>query len=324
MKLKNILFITSFFPVIIFKVVAQVGGATFAQAQIATVIGLILAGIQIILSKQFLKRTTYQEKAFLGFLGFGTAWVFLAPPPLSSLFVDYSTTLLYSVLFLTTLLPQLFGYDPFTYAVAKQWYPEAVWKVPQFRVINFHITYFWSCLFFFSAFSSWLGHGKPVFYILIPLILLFGIGLPFSRKYPDYYLKRTFTTQPIDPSFFPATARELISRMPSGFDPEVAKDLKAEIQFVLSGEGGDEMVLSITGGKCTFREGKTPTPTLALYSSGDVWLKMTRGEISRSKALMEGLFRVEGDMSLLMKMGDLFRAPTKAKEEFTKEERKRC
>lgn len=316
MKLNKVLFITSFIPVIVFKVVARVGDATLTQAKVAMVIGLILAGIQFILSKRFLKRTTYQEKAFLGFLGFGTAWVYIALPPLSSLFVDHSTTLLYSVLFLTTLLPQLFGYDPFTYAVAKQWYPETVWKVPQFRLINLHITYVWSCLFFFSALSSWLGHGKPVFYILIPLILLFGIGLPFSRKYPDYYLKRTFPTQPIDPSFFPATAKELISRMPSGFDPEVAKDLKAEIQFVLSGEGDGEMVLSIAGGKCAFREGKTPSPTLAIYSSGDVWLKMTRGEISRPKALMEGLFRVEGDMNLLMKMGDLFRAPTKASEEF--------
>jgi multimeric flavodoxin WrbA/putative sterol carrier protein len=322
-KTKIILFITSFIPVIAFKVIARVGEANLAQAKAAMVIGLILAGIQFILSKQFLKRTTYQEKAFLGFLGFGTAWVYFTPPPLSSLFVDHSTTLLYSVLFLTTLLPQLFGYDPFTYAIAKQWYPETVWKVPQFKLINLHITYVWSCLFFFSAFSSWLGHGKPVFYILIPLILLFGIGLPFSRKYPDYYLKRTFTTKPIDPSFFPATARELISRMPSGFDPEVAKDLKAEIQFVLSGEGGGEMVLSIAEGKCTFREGKTPTPTLAIYSSGDVWLKITRGEISRPKALMEGLFRVEGDMSLLMKMGDLFCAPTKAKEEFIKEGEKK-
>ena len=217
MQLKNILFITSFVPVIIFKVVAHVGGATFAQAQLATVIGLILAGIQFILSKQFLKCTTYQEKGFLGFLGFGTAWVYLVPPPLASLFIDHSTTLLYSVLFLTTLLPQLFGYDPFTYAVAKQWYLETVWKAPQFRLINLHITYIWSCLFFCSSLSSWLGHGKPVFYILIPLVLLFGIGLPFSRRYPDYYLKRTFTTQPIDLSFFPATARELISRMPSGF-----------------------------------------------------------------------------------------------------------
>jgi multimeric flavodoxin WrbA/putative sterol carrier protein len=324
MKLKNILFITSFVPVIIFKLVlARVGWSTFTQAQIATVTGLILAAIQFTLSRQLLKRATYQEKAFLGFLGFGTVWVYLTPPPLSSLFVEHSTTLLYSVLFLTTLLPQLFGYDPFTYVVAKQWYPETVWKVPQFRLINLHITYVWSGLFFFSALSSWLGHGKPVFYILIPLILLFGIGLPFSKKYPDYYLKRAFTTQPVDPSFFPPTARELISRMPLGFDPAVAKDLKAEIQFVLSGEGGGEMALSIAGGKCAFREGKTPTPTLAIYSSGDVWLKMAKGEISRPKALMEGLYRVEGDMSLLMKMGDLFRAPTKAKEEFIKEGEKK-
>ena len=323
MELKNILFITSFVPVTIFTVLTRVGGATFTQGQIATVIGLILAGIQFIVSKQFLKNTTYLDKAFLGFLGFGTAWVHFTPPHLSSLFVDHSTTLLYSVLFLTTLLPQLFGYDPFTYAIAKRWYPETVWKVPQFRLINLHITYIWSCLFFFSALSNWLGHGKPVFCVLIPLILLFGIGLPFSKKYPDYYLKRAFTTQPVDPSFFPATARELISRMSLGFDPEVAKDLKADIQFGLSGEGGGEMVLSIAGEKCAFREGKTPAPALAIYCSGDVWLKMAKGEINRPKAMMEGLYRVEGDMSLLMKMGDLFRAPTKAKEKFIKKGEKK-
>jgi len=112
--------------------------------------------------------------------------------------------------------------------------------------------------------------------------------------------------------------------MPLGFDPEVAKDLKADIQFVLSGEEGGEMMLSIAGEKCTFREEKTPSPTLTIYSSGDVWLKMARGEISRPKALMEGLYRVEGDMSLLMKMGDLFRTPTKTKEEFIEKGEKKC
>jgi len=80
MKLKNILFITSFVPVTIFTVLARVNVGTFSQAQIATVIGLILAGIQFIVSKQFLKSTTYLDKAFLGFLGFGTAWVYFTPP----------------------------------------------------------------------------------------------------------------------------------------------------------------------------------------------------------------------------------------------------
>jgi hypothetical protein len=55
MKLKTILFITSFIPVIVFKVVARVGEATLTQAKVDTVIGLVLAGIQFILSKKFLK-----------------------------------------------------------------------------------------------------------------------------------------------------------------------------------------------------------------------------------------------------------------------------
>jgi putative sterol carrier protein len=315
MKLNKVLFITSFIPVIVFKVVARVGDATLTQAKVAMVIGLILAGIQFILSRQLIKHTTYLEKAFLGFLGVGTAWIYLTPTDVSSLFVDHSTTLLYFVLFLTTLIPQVFGYDPFTYAIAKQMAPERVWNTPQFRTINLHLTYFWSVIFFVNFLSSWLGHGKPLFSILIPLIIILGIGLPVVRIYPSYYLKRQFTSQPIDPSLFPDTAKELILRMPMGFRPEAAGDLKAEIQFDLSGEGGGKVALSISGGKCTVREGEALSPALTIISPADLWLKITRREIDPARALMDGLYEVKGDMNLLMKMGDLFRPPAKVKEE---------
>jgi multimeric flavodoxin WrbA/putative sterol carrier protein len=314
-KTKIILFITSFIPVITFKVIARVGEANLAQAKVATVVGLMLAGIQFILSKRFIKHTTYLEKTFLGFLGFGTAWVYLTPVHVSSLFVDHSTTLLYFALFLTTFIPQLFGYDPFTYAIAKQMTPETVWNTPHFRRINLHLTYFWSVIFFANFLSSCLGHGKPLFSILIPLIIILGIGLPVVRIYPKYYLRRQFTSQSIDPSLFPDTAKELILRMPMGFRPEAAGDLKAEIQFDLSGEGGGKMVLSISEGKCSFREGDSSSPTLTIRSPADVWMKIARQEINRAQALMDGLYEVEGDMNFLMKMGDLFRPPTKGKEE---------
>lgn len=323
-KIKIVLFITSFIPVIVFKVVSRVGDATLAQVKIATLLGLILAGVQFILSKQFIKHTTYLEKAFLGFLGVGTAWVYLTPIHLSSLFVDHSTTLLYFVLFLTTFMPQLFGYDPFTYAVAKQMAPERVWNTPQFRTINLHLTYFWSGIFVINFLSSWLGHGKPLFSTLIPLIIILGIGLPVVRIYPNYYLKRQFTPQPIDSSLFPKTAKELISLMPMGFTPEAAGDLKAEIQFNLTGAGGGKMVLSISERKCTVREGETLSPTLTIISPADLWLKITRREIDPARSLMDGLYEVKGDMNLLMKMNDLFRPPVKARDEglIHKEEKK--
>jgi multimeric flavodoxin WrbA/putative sterol carrier protein len=309
-RLKVILFITSFFPVIVFKVVARVGKATLTQAKVATAVGLILAGMQFILSKKFLKHTTYLEKAFLGFLAAGAAWVYLTPAQASSLFVDHSTALLYFLLFLTTLIPQLFGYDPFTYAIAKQMTPERVWNTPQFRTINLHLTYFWSCIFFIAFLSCWMGGGKPLFSIVLPLIMILGIGLPVVRLYPNYYLRRQFASQqPIDPSLFPPTAKELITRMPLVFNSAAAGGLEAEIQFDLSGDGEGKMVLSISEGRCTVREGESLSPTLTIVSPGDIWLKIARREINPAQSLMSGLYEVKGDMNLLMKMGELFRSP---------------
>ncbi len=315
MKLKTILFITSFVPIIVFKVLARVGDATLSQAKVAAVVGLVLAGTQFILSKRVIKHTTYLEKTFLGFLGFGTAWVYLTPVHVSSLFVDHSTTLLYFALFLTTLIPQLLGYDPFTYAIAKQMTPESVWNTPHFRTINLHLTYFWSSIFFINFFSSWLGHGKPLFSILISLVLILGIGIPVVKIYPKHYLKKAFTPEPIDPSSFPKTARELILGMPQVFRAEAAGDLKAEIQFDLSGEGGGRLTLSISGGKCTAREGEALSPLLTIVSPADLWLKIARREIDPARALMDGLYQVRGDMNLLTRMRDLFRSPTKEKKE---------
>jgi putative sterol carrier protein len=309
-KTSLILFVTSFLPVAVFKIIARIGEASLAQAKLAVTIGLLMAGTQFFLSKKWIGRATYLEKAFLGFLASGTGLVFFTPPSVSSLFVENSTTLLYLTLLIVTLVPQLFGYDPFTYAIAKQWAPEAVWKTPQFRIINLHITYFWSAIFFLAFLSSWLGSGKPFYSILLPLIFVLGVGLPFSKIYPGLYLKKEFSSPSFDSSFAPQTAEELISRMPQGFNSLEGKDITADIQFEISGEGGGKMVLSIADGRCTFREGEASSPRLTIRSPGEIWLKIARGEINRAKALMDGLYRVEGDMSLLLKMGDLFRAPS--------------
>ncbi len=214
-RLHKLLFVTSFVPVFVFKLVSRGGGGTIGQARNAIVLGFILGLVQFALSKRILKHTTYLEKAFLGFLGAGLVWVYLAPLDIAGLFVLYSTSLLYLTLFLTTLLPQLAGYDPFTYAIAKRWYPDTVWNTPDFRTINFRITYVWSGVFLCCFLSSFLGHGRSFFTIVLPFLFILGCGLPFSRLYPDYYLKRRFAAQRVDRSTLPATARELVLGMPN-------------------------------------------------------------------------------------------------------------
>lgn len=114
-----VLMATTFVPVAVFKIIARTGDASLGRARLAAVTGLVLALIQFWLSSRFLKTTTYLERAFLGFLLVAAGWLYVAPAPLSMPFVMHATTMLYIVLFLTTLVPQLAGYDPFTYAIAK-------------------------------------------------------------------------------------------------------------------------------------------------------------------------------------------------------------
>jgi hypothetical protein len=265
-RCERLLFVTSFLPVIIFKVIARGGAGTLTQVKAGVFAGLILALAQFGLSRRFLKYNTYLEKAFLGFLAVGMAWIYLAPPDNAILFALYSTGLLYFTLFLTTLLPQLAGYDPFTYAIAKQWYPAAVWNTPDFRTINYRITYLYSFLFLCAFLSSFLGRGLMLFTIVLPLVLLIGLGLPFSLLYPKYYLKRKFGGHRIDPSLLPRTARELVLRMPLGFDASAASGINGDIQFDLSGEGGGKLFLSLKEGACNAHEGASATPLLTIRS----------------------------------------------------------
>jgi putative sterol carrier protein len=303
---EKVLFITSFFPVAVFKTIARVGQATWGQAKVAVLIGFFLALIQYVVARRILKTNTYLEKAFLGFLLVGTAWVYLLPAKPAHLFVDHSVSILYFTLFLMTFLPQLFGYDPFTYAMAKLWYPPSVWGADDFRLLNFRITYVWSGVFFASFLSSAWGQGKPLYAIIIPFALCLGIGLVFSKKYPDYYLERKYRINPEAAAAIPDSAEKLIEEMPGAFDPAAAGGLHISIQFLISGDDGGQWVLSISRGECEVRRGLIPDPSLTIESSAEVWVKMARGEIARPKALRQGLYKIRGDFSLLSRMPQLF------------------
>jgi putative sterol carrier protein len=312
LKPEKVLFVTSFIPVASFKSIARLGDATWGQAKIAVVIGFILAAIQYATARKILKYNTYLEKAFLGFLLCGTAWVYLLPEKTAHVFVDHSVALLYLTLFIMSLVPQLLGYDPFTYAVARQWYPETVWGTPDFRLLNYRITCVWAGVFGACFLSSFLGKGKPFYSILIPFALCIGIGVVFSKKYPDFYLRRKYRVNPEAAAAVPDTAEKIIEGMPGAFDAAAAGDLRAEIQFDISGPGGGKWVVSISGGRCEARRGEADSPAIIIESPGDVWVKIARGEIDRPKALMQGLYKVKGDMKVLARMPQLFGARRKA------------
>jgi len=106
----------------------------------------------------------------------------------------------------------------------------------------------------------------------------------------------------------PKTCRELIQAMPMGFKTQDAGDLTAKIQFEVAGAENFISHLKIGEGSCVYEDGPADKPNLVIKTPADVWLKISRGELSGQKAFMEGRYKVEGDMSLLMKLGRLFSA----------------
>ena len=99
---------------------------------------------------------------------------------------------------------------------------------------------------------------------------------------------------------------DTIAGMPTAFNAEAAGDLKADIQFRVTGEEPGTYYLHIENGVCTFLEGESPASTLTINTPSDVWLAVSRGEMDGQMAFMQGKYRVEGDFSLLLKLGDLF------------------
>lgn len=64
-------------------------------------------------------------------------------------------------------------------------------------------------------------------------------------------------------------------------------------------------VVAVNG---SFHEEPADGPGVTIRSPADVWLAVSRGEIDGRQAFMTGKYKVEGDLSLLMKLGALFRS----------------
>jgi putative sterol carrier protein len=146
--------------------------------------------------------------------------------------------------------------------------------------------------------------------------------VPFNGELRDAWIKEMIEehkakrkAQPVEVKKEPKGAvqgakncRELLQAMPLAFNPEAAGDLTADFQFEIKGEENFISYLKIANGRCTYHDGPAPKPNLIIKSPADIWLKISRGELNGQKAFMEGRYRVEGDMSLLLKMKSLFSA----------------
>ena len=128
-----------------------------------------------------------------------------------------------------------------------------------------------------------------------------------SHKRKKKAIPMAIPAQPVDQG--PQTAKncaELLKMMPLGFNAAESSGLEAIYQFEVSGEESFTAHLRISGGACTYHDGPAKSPSVTIKTPANVWLAIARGELDGQQAFMNGQYKVEGDLNLVLRLKSLF------------------
>ncbi len=99
---------------------------------------------------------------------------------------------------------------------------------------------------------------------------------------------------------------QIFPTMCQRFIPAKAEGLNAIIQFDLGGDNGGLYWLRIAEGVCESGEGQAENPKMTLKALADDWFAVSTGVVNPMQAFMSGKIKIQGDMSLAMKLQTLF------------------
>jgi putative sterol carrier protein len=229
----------------------------------------------------------------------GTLLVFAGVDSAVFLFQNYAPAIFFGTLGLMALVPLLLGRETFTYYYARRQTPRWQQNLPAFHSINRLMAAFWTLIFFAAALLAASAPHDWRFTALYPNLLVFAVGVPAPFWLTPLFLR-------LFPPALPQTVEPLIMGMPYVFNSDAAGDADARIQFCVSGPDAGDYHLRIANGKCESLEGRTRLPDLTVYTPDTVWVKIVHGHLDRARALEEGLYRVEGDLTILAQMAKWF------------------
>jgi len=104
----------------------------------------------------------------------------------------------------------------------------------------------------------------------------------------------------------PDSITAYIELMKLGFNPGPAGGLKTTIQFNFSGENQGSCFLSIADDSINGRQGSVNQPDLTVNTPFEVWMDILTGKADGQQTFLDQKYTVEGDLSLLMQMDQLF------------------
>jgi putative sterol carrier protein len=103
----------------------------------------------------------------------------------------------------------------------------------------------------------------------------------------------------------PENVREVFEEIPRQFDAGAWGSQNAVLQFNVTGDDGGTWTVNIKDGGIIVDEAAASTPDMTVTTSTQDLLAVVNGDLNAVSAFMQGRVRIDGDMSLAMKLQNL-------------------
>jgi len=103
-----------------------------------------------------------------------------------------------------------------------------------------------------------------------------------------------------------AEVREALRNLSSSTDMDKLKGMDATILFDISGRDAGVWTVDVHDGNVSIQEGDVGSPQVTVKAASEDLVALIKGDLNPMAAFMQGRLRVEGDLSIAMKMQKLF------------------
>ncbi len=102
------------------------------------------------------------------------------------------------------------------------------------------------------------------------------------------------------------TSEELFASMPERFNPAAAEGLTKTLQWNITGDDPGVWAFQIVKGVGTLIPGGVEKPDATFTTTSKAWKDIAEGKLDSTKAFMTGKLKVSGDLTLAIKVPQLF------------------
>ena len=102
------------------------------------------------------------------------------------------------------------------------------------------------------------------------------------------------------------TIHELFEQMPNHYNAAAGAGLTKTFQWNITGDEASVWAFKIVSGQGELIPGGVEKPDITITVGDKEWISIVEGKLTAMNAIMSGKFKVSGDMTLAMRLQQLF------------------